>query len=235
MADISGTGGADRMVGTAGGDTIRSSAGDDTIAGGAGFDTYVLGLGRAGFVVTSPSEGVFVFRPAASGLAVNFGVDTVSGVESFRLVSSNTTATVAAADLMARFNFGYSHAPTAGDDKLLGSHGADAINGGRGDDTVEGGYGDDRLGGGPGADGLRGGSGRDVFVFRAGEGDDDRVEDFQLGLDRLEVHAARGYEPRAVEGTDAAAEAGTWVTWGPGADAVFLAGVTGASIDALLA
>ncbi len=98
MADIIGTGGADRQTGGAGNDTIRSSAGDDTVSGGAGADTYVLNLGRGSFVVTSPSDGVFVCRPAASGLATDFGVDTVSGVESFRLVSSNTTVTVAAAE-----------------------------------------------------------------------------------------------------------------------------------------
>lgn len=235
MADIHGTTGADWQAGGAGDDTIRSSAGNDTVSGGGGADTYVLNLGRSGFVVTSPSEGVLVFRPAAGGPMATFGVDTVSGVESFQIVSSNTTVTVAAADMMARFNFGYSHAPTAGNDKLLGSAGADSINGGGGNDTVEGGYGNDRLAGGAGTDVLRGGDGADVFVFRAGEGSDDRVEDFQAGLDRLEVHSPQGYQAWAAEGADAAGEQGTWVHWGPGADAVFLAGVTGAGLDALLA
>ena len=234
MADIGGTRGADRQIGGAENDTLRSSAGDDAVQGGAGFDTYALNLGRGSFVVTSPSEGVFVFRPAA-GSMLNFGVDTVSGCESFRIVSSNTTVTVSAADLMARFNFGHSHAPTAGDDKLLGGFGADSINAGGGDDTVEGGHGNDRLAGGAGTDVLRGGDGADVFVFRAGEGDDDRVEDFQVGLDRIEAHTAHGYETWAYEGSDAAGKTGTWVRWGWDGDAVFLPGVSGVGVDALLA
>ena len=235
MADIGGTSGADRQIGGAENDTLRSSAGNDTVSGGAGVDTYVLNLGRSSFVVTSPSEGVLVFRPAAGGPMANFGVDTVSGVEKFQIVSSMTTTTVSASEMMARFNFGYSHAPTAGNDKLLGSAGADSINAGGGDDTVEGGHGNDRLAGGAGTDVLRGGDGADVFVFRAGEGDDDRVEDFQVGLDRIEAHTAHGYETWAYEGSDAAGKTGTWVRWGWDGDAVFLPGVSGVGVDALLA
>ena len=197
MATITGTSGADRQTGGAGDDTIRSSAGDDTIEGGAGFDTYVLSLGRASFVVTSPAEGVLVFHPAPGGPPLNFGTDTVSGVESFRLVGPYNTLTVPSGEMMARFNHGYTRTPTAADDKLIGTSGADSIRGLGGDDTVEGGFGDDRLDGGAGADVLRGGAGRDTFVFRAREGANDRVEDFQVGVDRLELHAASGHQPAA--------------------------------------
>jgi Ca2+-binding RTX toxin-like protein len=233
MADISGTSGADRQTGGAGNDTIRSSAGDDRIEGGAGDDTYVLNLGRASFVVTSPADGVLVFHPAPGGPLVNFGTDAVSGVESCRLVGPYSTLTVPFAEMMARYNQGYGHAPTAADDKLIGSAGADGINGLGGDDTVEGGHGDDRLDGGPGADVLRGGAGADVFVFRAWEGADDRVEGFEVGVDRLEFHTASGYRPWAVEGAVDGRQ-GTWVRWGWDGDAVFLAGVTGVGLDALL-
>jgi serralysin len=230
-----GLGGADTLEGGAGNDTINGGAGDDAVAGGTGADTYVLSLGRGSLVVTSPSDGVFTLRPAASGLVTNFGVDTVSGVESFQIVASHTTVAVPAAEMMARFNFGYSHAATAGNDKLLGSYGADTINGGAGDDTVEGGYGNDRLAGGAGADVLRGNAGADVFVFRAWEGANDRIEDFEVGLDRIETHGDHGYVTWASEGTDAGGRQGTWVTWGWNTDTVFLPGVTGVGVDALLA
>ena len=136
--------------------------------------------------------------------------------------------------MMARYNAGYSHAASGGNDKLLGSYGTDTISGLGGNDTVEGSYGNDRLDGGAGTDVLRGGDGADVFVFNAGEGGRDRIEDFQLGVDHIEAHAASGYAPAATAGTDAAGRAGTWVSWGPDADTVFLAGVTGVSVDALL-
>ena len=234
MADISGTQGADRQAGGAGDDAIRSSAGDDTISGGAGSDTYVLNLGRASFVVTSPSEGVLVVHPSPTGLGAGFGTDTFTSVESFQIVGPYSTLTVSAADMLARHNFGYDHAATAGDDKLLGRFGADSINGGAGADTIEGGDGDDRLAGGAGADVLRGNAGVDVFVFRPGEGSNDRIEDFQVGVDYIEAHTASGYQTSSYAGTDAAGAAGTWVRWGGGDDAVFLPGVSGVGLDALL-
>jgi hypothetical protein len=194
----------------------------------------VLSLGRASFVVTSPADGVLVFHPAPGGPLVNFGIDAVWGVESFQLVGPYSTLTVPFGEMMARFNQGYTRTPTAGNDKLIGSAGADSINGQGGNDTVEGGYGDDRLAGGAGADVLRGGAGADVFVFRAGEGANDRVEDFVVGVDRIEAHAASGYRPWAAEGAVDGRQ-GTWVHWGANGDAVFLAGVTGVGLDALLA
>ncbi len=244
MALINGTNGNDSLLGTAAGDTmfggtgydtIRSSAGDDAIEGGAGSDTYIINIGRSGLVVTSAGDGTLVIRPSPGGLGGNFGTDTVSGVESFRVVSSNGTVTLSADELLARYNYGYAHAPTEGNDKLLGGQGADSIDGLGGDDTIEGGAGNDRLDGGAGADVLRGGEGADVFVFNAWEGDNDRVEDFQVGVDRIEVHTTQGYQPWTVEGGDGAGGYGTWLVWGWNNDAVFLAGVTGVGVDALLA
>lgn len=243
MAQFTGTDGNDTLRGGTGNDAvngglgddlIRSDAGDDAVQGGAGFDTYALNIGRGSFVVTSAGDGVLVFRPAPGSMS-NFGVDKVSGVESFQIVSSNGTVTVSAADMLARFNFGYSHAPTSGNDKLLGGFGADSLYGGAGNDTIDGSNGADRISGGNGADVLRGGEGADVFVFRAKQGHaNDRIEDFEVGVDRLEVYAAEGYQTTAAGGTDASGRDGTWVTWGA-TDTVFLTGVTGVGVDALLA
>jgi hypothetical protein len=73
-----------------------------------------------------------------------------------------------------------------------------------------------------------------VFVFRAWEGDNDRIEDFQVGVDRIETHGDHGYVTWASEGTDASGRQGTWVTWGWNTDTVFLPGVSGVGVDALL-
>lgn len=151
------------------------------------------------------------------------GTGAVAGVEGFQVVSSTGTATVPAAEMLARFNSGYGHAPTAGADKLLGGHGADSVNGGGGDGTMEGGNGDDRLAGGA-----------DVFVFRPGGGHGDRVEGFEAGADRIEAHAADGCQVWAAEGADAGGGQGTWVHRGPDHDAVFLLGASGVGLDVLL-
>lgn len=233
--NILGTAANENTVGGAGDDTIRSSAGDDAIEGGAGFDTYVLSLGRSSFVVTSPAEGVFVIHPALGGPRAGFGTDTVSGVENFQIVSSNTTVTVPAAEMLARFNFGYSHAPTEGADKLLGTYGADSIHGLDGNDTIEGGAGDDRINGGAGANVLLGGDGADVFVFDAGGGGRDRINDFGVGVDRIVVNSADGYRPWAEDGGDGLGGYGTWLVYGWGEDAVFLPGVSRVGLDLLFA
>jgi Ca2+-binding RTX toxin-like protein len=233
--DMAGTAANDRMTGGAGDDTMRSGAGDDTVEGGEGSDTYVLSLGRAGFVATSPAEGVIVLRPAPGGPGAGFGTDTVSGMENFQIVSSNGTETVPVAEMLARFNFGYAHAPTEGGEKLLGAQGADSIDALGGDDTVEGGAGDDRLNGGAGANVLFGGDGADVFVFDAGGGGRDRIEDFRVGVDRVVVNPANGYRPWAEDGGDGRGGYGTWLVYGWDDDAVFLPGVSRVAVDALLA
>ncbi|MBD0274856.1 MAG: calcium-binding protein, partial [Acetobacteraceae bacterium] len=233
--DLSGTPGNDLTVGGAGDDTLRSSAGDDTIQGGAGFDTYVLDFGRSGLVVTSPGDGVLVLRPAPGGLGLGYGTDVVSGVEKFVLATPYGDVEVPAGDMMARFNHGYAHGPTEGPDKLVGGFGDDSINGLGGDDAIEGSAGDDRLDGGAGTDALRGGEGKDTFVFNAWEGGYDRVDDFRVGVDRVELHTAYGYPVWAMEGGDGAGGYGTWLVYGWNQDAVFLNGVTGAGVDALLA
>jgi subtilisin-like proprotein convertase family protein len=67
---------------------------------------------------------------------------------------------------------------------LHGARGADRLNGLGGADGLFGGDGRDVLNGGRGDDILAGGAAPDLFVFRAGQ---DRLTDFQLGLDTLRV------------------------------------------------
>ena len=233
--DLYGTPGNDNTAGGAGDDTIRSSAGDDAIAGGAGSDTYVLNLGRSGPVVTSPGGDVLVIRPGPGGLGTGWGTDVVSGVEKFVLVTSVGREELTAGEMMARFNHGYAQDPTEGADKLIGGYGDDDLKGLGGDDTIVASAGDDRLDGGAGTDLLRGGDGKDTFVFNGSEGGYDRVDDFQLGVDRVEVQTVNNYPVWALEGGDGAGGYGTWLVYGWNNESVFLSGVTGAGVDALLA
>jgi len=85
----------------------------------------------------------------------------------------------------------------AGDDVAGGGRGQDLIRGRGGDDVLRGGIGGDRLEGGRGADKLRGGFGddvllgglgADVFVLQARNGDD-RIEDFRVSRDTLDLRA----------------------------------------------
>ena len=69
---------------------------------------------------------------------------------------------------------------------LDGSAGSDVLAGGAGNDSLSGGAGRDVLMDGAGEDTLRGGAGGDVFIL-SGDGESDRVMDFEPGLDRLDL------------------------------------------------
>lgn len=81
----------------------------------------------------------------------------------------------------------------AGADSVAGDAGNDSLIGGADADTLEGGEGADRIEGGAGTDRLVGGLGRDVFVFRAGFGED-RVVDFDATQERLDFRGHSGVD-----------------------------------------
>ena len=95
---------------------------------------------------------------------------------------------------------------------LCGTTGADMIFGGDGDEVVQGGSGADILGDGAGCDTLSGGADGDLFVLSA-DGAYDRIADFQLGIDRIDLSAwGRVQSLAALEIT--ATATGALITWG---------------------
>ncbi len=68
-----------------------------------------------------------------------------------------------------------------GDDVIFGHDGNDILRDDAGNDTLHGGAGNDTLDGGPGNDRMTGGQGNDIFVFRRGDGSNDRILDFGEG------------------------------------------------------
>ncbi len=98
----------------------------------------------------------------------------------------------------------------ASNDLIQGLSGADSLYGYGGDDRLEGGAGADRLEGGDGNDiivagtnndvNLYGGTGRDVFVFMSGDGAD-TIQDFEVGVDLIDLSAMGGYVSMAASGT----------------------------------
>lgn len=73
-----------------------------------------------------------------------------------------------------------------GDDTLKGGTGKDELFGGPGADVLYGGSGKDRINGGGGEDELYGGAGADRFLISSENGID-RIHDFQLGTDLIEI------------------------------------------------
>lgn len=96
-----------------------------------------------------------------------------------------------------------------GNDTLYGNGSNDKVIGGNGDDYIDGGAGDDRLYGGAGEDIIVGGSGNDVmyggrggqrdgdgfmdtFRFATNDGKD-KVYDFEVGIDKVELMDGGSY------------------------------------------
>ncbi|MEB3356695.1 MAG: Ig-like domain-containing protein [Synechococcales bacterium] len=74
-----------------------------------------------------------------------------------------------------------------GNDRLLGRSGTDLLDGGAGNDQLNGGSSDDILVGGTGSDSLTGGDGRDTFVYQSLEEGGDRLTDFNVAEDLLDL------------------------------------------------
>ena len=76
---------------------------------------------------------------------------------------------------------------TANADNLVGTNGNDVIKGGDGNDIINGGAGDDIIIGGLGVDLLFGGNGKDIFVFNKPNEGIDKINDFVLADDRINI------------------------------------------------
>ena len=83
------------------------------------------------------------------------------------------------------------------DDILKGNADNDMLSGCEGSDELFGGPGADRLIGGRGDDRLEGGGGADVFIFRAGYGDD-VITDFNPHEDKLEFGILQVYDKQKI-------------------------------------
>jgi Ca2+-binding RTX toxin-like protein len=74
-----------------------------------------------------------------------------------------------------------------GNDRLFGEAGDDEIYGGLGSSFLSGGSGNDTLHSGPGDTVMSGGSGADTFVFNSQSGGSDKVMDFNVARDKIQV------------------------------------------------
>ncbi|WP_295621813.1 hypothetical protein [Chamaesiphon sp. GL140_3_metabinner_50] len=103
---------------------------------------------------------------------------------------------------LARFNLVNTINGTANADNLVGTSGDDLIFGFAGNDTINGGAGNDTIFGGAGVDLLFGGAGNDVFGFNNATEGIDKINDFEVGIDRLSI-SRTGFGGNTTFGTDA--------------------------------
>ncbi|MDV7272151.1 calcium-binding protein [Thioclava sp. A2] len=208
---IGGVGG-DRLWGGYGGDILYGWSGNDTLWAGAGNDLALGGLGYdavwggSGSDTISGGYGNDLLGGGADNDYVmgNAGADTIWGGDGHDMiwggVGNDLVGAGAGDDYVEGGDgddriWGAAGRDTilggAGQDSLWGAYGEDLISGGNGNDTLGGGAGTDTLVGDGGDDLLFGGGDADVFVFSGSFGND-RIEDFEIGSDRLAFDAPFG-------------------------------------------
>lgn len=183
--DLVGGDGHDLVYGDEGRDTLIGGNGDDTLDGGGDADLINGGngtdelFGDAGNDTLNGHQGDDRIEGGDGADLINAGLghDTIRG--------DGGNDTVYALDGDDDIDGG------AGNDNLFAASGNDTVHGGADDDLIYGGDGDDLITGGNGNDVLWGNGGADTFVFADGHGID-TVQDFQGGLDLLDLTAASG-------------------------------------------
>ncbi len=122
---------------------------------GTQFDDQIWGQGGDDSIYGNAGNDMLFGGTGADLIDGQSGADVVSGGSGRSTLWSFGTDEVSSADTLLGGD---------GDDVLMGYAGADTLNGEAGDDI------------------LTGGGGRDTFIFTGGN---DRITDFQLGVDRL--------------------------------------------------
>ncbi|WP_146344643.1 calcium-binding protein [Phaeobacter marinintestinus] len=149
------------ILGEGGNDIIHDGAGADEVHGGSGSDMFFSGGGADQYFGGTGSDSV-LYTGSAIGLTIDLS-DTAN--------STGIAAGDAYTDIKA----------------VHGSDFADIIIAGAGVSNIHGEDGDDVITDGAGTQRLYGGSGGDVFQLIDGDGAQDRIMDFELGVDQLDL------------------------------------------------
>ncbi|WP_100366326.1 M10 family metallopeptidase C-terminal domain-containing protein [Yoonia maricola] len=169
IENATGGSGDDLLIGNDADNTLTGNGGSDDIYGGQGDDEINTGSGN------DYADG----NSGSDEINATSGTNTIFGSSGFDAITGGSGVDTI---------FGGS-----GDDVISGGDSGDTLYGGRGDDTISGDGGADIIIGGLGSDTLTGGSGADDFVFQfvsdslAGSGNRDTINDFQTGIDDIDL------------------------------------------------
>jgi serralysin len=187
---ISGGTGQDYLFGEAGLDTLYGGDQADYLYGGTGDDTLYGGDGNDR--MSGEDDNDTLYGEAGSDfLFGDGGIDTLYGGNGNDLLRGGTGGDTLNGEAHNDTLYGEDGNDTLnggdGDDNMGGGNDNDTLNGGAGSDTLYGDAGLDTLIGGAGIDFLYGGADADVFGFSSDEDSDDRIYDFVLGTDQINI------------------------------------------------
>ncbi|HEY9641710.1 MAG TPA: type I secretion C-terminal target domain-containing protein [Coleofasciculaceae cyanobacterium] len=171
----------DRLFGDSGNDRLFGGLGADHLHGGQGKDFLKGGKGQD---VLQGDQGNDVLRGGwdADQIMGGNNRDAIRGNQGDDRLDGGLGDDTLGGGLGSDRIWG-----RLGNDRLQGGHGEDWLYGGGGRDRLVGGSQDDVLVGGTGADTLKGGEGRDRFVYRSAKEGRDRIIDFEVSQDIIDL------------------------------------------------
>ena len=167
-----GRGGDDTLGGRGGRDLLAGNDGDDVLGGGLGADT-LRGDEGDDRMYGGDGDDVMIGGAGDDVGAGGAGADSMfGGTGADRLIGNGGGDRIDGGD---------------GNDRLRGGDGDDTLIGGAGDDAIRGGDGDDVIRAGNGDDIMIGGEGADQFLFDGPGAGDNKIVDFEIGTDRINL------------------------------------------------
>lgn len=221
--------GVDIINGGDGVDTLNGSSGNDTLNGGDGNDLLVGGnnddilngdggndriYGNSGFETINGGIGEDYINGGSGDDILNGGEDNDSIVGSSGLDVMHGDA---GDDLLRGGNDSDTLYGDDGADRLFGDAQNDFLFGGSGNDRLYGGGGNDEITAGAGDDFLFGDSGSDRFIFDGSVGVD-KVMDFAIGTDLLDISATSLSDFVSVQANMTMAGSWTIIDFGGGSE-----------------
>ena len=193
--DLRGASGFDTLLGGLGNDILRGQGGEDHLDGGLGNDE-LRGGGRNDTLFGNEGDDLLFGEFGEDTLYGGNGNDTLSGANEADTLYGEAGDDILNGGFAIDTLYGGSGNDTldggGGNDRLEGGLGDDQMLGGDGSDRLIGNEGDDRLNGGTGFDVLTGGSGADWFILSGTGFDNDRVTDFENGVDLIVFRPSTG-------------------------------------------
>jgi Ca2+-binding RTX toxin-like protein len=171
----------EKLYGDGGNDYLLAGNGADYLDGGSEIDTLIGGLGNDTYVVDNVGDVVTE--------SSNSGTDTVISSINYTLGSDVNHLRLSGSSAINGTGNNIQNQITgnSANNTLNGGDGNDTLTGNGGNDSLNGGTGNDSLLGGAGADTLTGGSGQDRFTFLSKTEGSDRITDFSVVDDTINV------------------------------------------------
>ena len=143
-------------------DNIYDGSGDDVVVGGAGIDRFWAGAGADTYDGGGDHRDEVRYQLSDVGLTINMNDTSLST----GIAQGDTYANI---ERVQGTNY---------DDVIFLADGVDAYNALDGDDIIHDAN---------GFEFMQGGNGSDRFVFVAGDGQRDRIHDFEIGMDYIDI------------------------------------------------